>query len=191
MWPRLRWLCLAHGPAGHRHHPGPGRRRGRSAQRGRHLRPGLRHLRPGLRHLRPGLWHMSARVVAPQHRQGRGDDDASRAVISDRTYSPVGSTTFATTPPFRQPIRSASTRLSIPPRASRHSASIPSVLDGPAVSAHLSTRPAPGRTRGLFHGQGHLRSVGVGMSSRAVRCGPCAGWAHLPRMRHIFNHAGL
>ena len=57
-----------------------------------------------------------------------------------RTYSAVGTTLFATTPPFRQPIRSASTTPGTPPRFSKHSASSASVVSARSLSAKRTNR---------------------------------------------------
>ena len=57
-----------------------------------------------------------------------------------RTYCAVGTTLFATTPPFRQPIRSASTTPGTPPRCSKHSASSASVVSARSLSAKRTNR---------------------------------------------------
>ena len=49
-------------------------------------------------------------------------------------------TLFATTPPFRQPIRSASTTPGTPPIVSKHSASKPNVVSARSSSAKRTNR---------------------------------------------------
>jgi hypothetical protein len=60
--------------------------------------------------------------------------------VANRTYSAVGTTTLATTPAFRQPIRSASTVLGTPPSTSKHSASRPSVAAAFSPAANRTNR---------------------------------------------------
>ena len=52
----------------------------------------------------------------------------------------MGTTLFATTPPFRQPIRSASTTFGTPPSSSKHSASIASVVSDRSLPANRTNR---------------------------------------------------
>jgi len=59
---------------------------------------------------------------------------------ANRTYSPVGTTLFATTPPFKHPIRSASTTAGTPPSCSKHSASSRSVVSARSLSANRTNR---------------------------------------------------
>jgi len=63
-----------------------------------------------------GRWHRPGRAVQPLLISQRLDV-ADRA---KRIQSGVGTTTSATTPPFKQPIRSASTTFGTPPSTSKH-----------------------------------------------------------------------
>ena len=65
----------------------------------------------------------------PGRRHGRSPAGTRSGWRSGRSPR-VGTTRFATTPPFRQPIRSASTIFGTPPSASKHSASSASVVVG-------------------------------------------------------------
>lgn len=49
-------------------------------------------------------------------------------------------TLLATTPPFKQPIRSASTTFGTPPSSSKHSASIARVVSARSLSANRTNR---------------------------------------------------
>ena len=60
--------------------------------------------------------------------------------LAKRTYAGVGTTMLATTPPFRQPIRSASTALGTPPIASKQRAIISKVVEAVSSLAKRTKR---------------------------------------------------
>ncbi len=59
---------------------------------------------------------------------------------ANRTYPGAGTTTLATTPPFKQPIRSASTTAGTPPSASKHSARRRTVVAWLSSAANRTNR---------------------------------------------------
>ena len=72
--------------------------------------------------------------------EDKAASSVKRECAANRTYSAVGTTLFATTPPFRQPIRSARTTFGTPPSSSKHSASIASVVPDRSLPANRTNR---------------------------------------------------
>ena len=96
--------------------------------------------------------------------------------VANRTYPGAGTTTLATTPPLRQPIRSARTTAHTPPSASKHSASRRSVVASVSSVAkrtkrtRLQARTAQKTWRSPSLPQSMTRcSPGTGTHGRYVR----------------------
>ena len=85
---------------------------------------------------RPG----SPRSPSTPGRRPRRSRAGTRSAWRTARSPAVGTTTFATTPPFRQPIRSASTTSGTPPRVSKHSASSASVVAARSSAAKRTNR---------------------------------------------------